>query len=312
MQHLYDRMEPNLIASWEAYTGPMNRVKLTDYEGERANLRVLFELAEDSQEALDSYISSGRVLVATLGREIVGHLQLTPRPRPAELEIKNMAVLPSHQRRGIGRMLLERATEVAREEGRSRLFVATATADVGNLRFYQRAGFRFASIDRDAFTPAHGYPRGLVSDGIALCDRVWLVRELADGGGGDGWPAGLPVRQVRIARPTEQLDEVVRFYRDTLGLEELGRFADHDGYSGVMLGLPGADYHLEFTTHALGSPGDAPTRDNLLVLYVASAAAVRAAVDRLAPASNRSRRRIRTGRLTAASPSRIRMAGGSS
>src|SRR5262249_34927744 len=53
------------------------------------------------------------------------------------------------------------------------------------------------------------------------------------------WPAKLPVRHVRIARPTDQLDEVVRFYREGLGLPELGRFAGHAGYLGVMLGLPG-------------------------------------------------------------------------
>ena len=35
-----------------------------------------------------------------------------------------------------------------------------------------------------------------------------------------------------------------------------------------MLGLPGASYHLEFTRHAAGSPGAAPSRDNLLVFYI--------------------------------------------
>jgi catechol 2,3-dioxygenase-like lactoylglutathione lyase family enzyme len=95
------------------------------------------------------------------------------------------------------------------------------------------------------------------------------------------WPQGLPVRQVRIARPTDRLDEVVRFYADGLGLEQLYRFEDHDGYTGVMLGLPGADYHLEFTTHDDGSPGDAPTRDNLLVFYLGSAGDVGVVAGRL-------------------------------
>ncbi|MEU2092636.1 VOC family protein [Nocardia beijingensis] len=85
----------------------------------------------------------------------------------------------------------------------------------------------------------------------------------------DSWPDSLRVAQVRIARPTDRLDEVVRFYVEGLGLRELYRFHDHAGYDGVMLGLPGAGYHLEFTTHAHGSPGDAPSRENLLVLYFA-------------------------------------------
>ena len=45
------------------------------------------------------------------------------------------------------------------------------------------------------------------------------------------WAAKLPVRQVRIARPTDQLDEVVRFYREGLGLPELDRFTGHVGYA---------------------------------------------------------------------------------
>jgi catechol 2,3-dioxygenase-like lactoylglutathione lyase family enzyme len=83
----------------------------------------------------------------------------------------------------------------------------------------------------------------------------------------DAWPIELPASQVRIARPTEQLDAVLRFYREGLGLSEIDRFSEHEGYSGVMLGLPGAAYHLEFTSHADGSPGAAPSAENLLVLY---------------------------------------------
>ena len=55
------------------------------------------------------------------------------------------------------------------------------------------------------------------------------------------------VSAVRVARHTERLDEVVAFYRDGLGLEEIGGFRDHDGYDGVFLGLPGTCAHLEFT-----------------------------------------------------------------
>ena len=84
------------------------------------------------------------------------------------------------------------------------------------------------------------------------------------------WPPELPVLRVRFARPTDRLDEVVAFYRDGLGLPELGRFEGHSGYDGVMLGLPGSDVHLEFTSHADGSPCPAPSVDNLLVLYVES------------------------------------------
>lgn len=80
---------------------------------------------------------------------------------------------------------------------------------------------------------------------------------------------GVAVAQVRFARPTDRLDEVIAFYRDALGLPELHRFVDHAGYNGMMLGLPDGRYHLEFTRHRAGSPCPAPSRDNLLVFYMA-------------------------------------------
>jgi hypothetical protein len=58
------------------------------------------------------------------------------------------------------------------------MVVATGAADVGNLRFYQRQGFRFRSVERDAFGPATGYPPRIEVDGIPLRDRVWLDQEV--------------------------------------------------------------------------------------------------------------------------------------
>ena len=114
------------------------------------------------------------MLVAVSGGRIVGHLQLTEGPLHQEAEIKSIAVLPSHQGQGIGRTLIAAAVEVAREEARAVLLVATATAAVDTLRFYQRAGFRMRSVDRDAFTVATGYEPGAQIDGIELRDRIWL------------------------------------------------------------------------------------------------------------------------------------------
>ena len=94
----------------------------------------------------------------------------------------------------------------------------------------------------------------------------------------DEWPEDLSVAQVRVARPTAQLQKVVEFYRDGLGLKEIGSFTGHAGYSGVMLGLPGRRYHLEFTEHEERVPCPAPSKDNLLVFYMPA----RAAMDRLA------------------------------
>lgn len=96
------------------------------------------------------------------------------------------------------------------------------------------------------------------------------------------WSAGPPAVQFRIARPTDRLEAVVRFYHEGLGLPVIDSFGGHSGYSGVMLGLPGRDYHLEFTQHEAGSPCPAPTDDNLLVFYVPDRAAIDTIAARLA------------------------------
>jgi len=73
---------------------------------------------------------------------------------------------------------------------------------------------------------------------------------------------------LRVARPTDDIDALVKFYRDGLGFAVLYEFKGHDGFDGVMLGHKGAAHHLEFTKKAGHKAGKAPTADNLLVFYL--------------------------------------------
>ena len=158
------------------------QVRIEPYPGERERLRARFELAEDSPSELDGYLHSGRVLAALSGADVVGHLQLVDTGRPGQVELKNMAVRETLQGHGIGRRLVAAAVAAVADAGGTELLVATAAADVGNLRFYQRQGFRMRAVERDVFTPAAGYPPGLSTDGIAVRDRVWLDRSIPAAG----------------------------------------------------------------------------------------------------------------------------------
>lgn len=89
---------------------------------------------------------------------------------------------------------------------------------------------------------------------------------------------------LRVARPTDRLGDVVRFYTDGVGLARLATFEDHDGFDGVMVGVPGAPYHLEFTRKRGHVAGRAPTEDNLLVFYLPDPRQWQAAVDRMVAA----------------------------
>lgn len=91
---------------------------------------------------------------------------------------------------------------------------------------------------------------------------------------------------LRIARPTDQLERVVCFYRDGLGFPVMAEFRDHDGFDGVMLGHPGDAFHLEFTRKADHAAGRAPGQEHLLVLYIPDQAEWQSAVDRMANAGH--------------------------
>jgi hypothetical protein len=82
---------------------------------------------------------------------------------------------------------------------------------------------------------------------------------------------------LRIARPVTELERSAAMYGRGLGLREVGRFEDHDGYDGVMLGAPGLGYHFEFTRHRRHPIGPAPTPEDLIVVYVPDPCAWKAA-----------------------------------
>lgn len=78
--------------------------------------------------------------------------------------------------------------------------------------------------------------------------------------------------RLRIARPVTSLERSVEMYRAGLGLAVLGRFEDHEGFDGVMLGDPALPYHFEFTHCRTHPVRPAPTVEDLAVFYVPDAA----------------------------------------
>ena len=88
--------------------------------------------------------------------------------------------------------------------------------------------------------------------------------------GNDGVMRPRPTNHLRIARPSHDLRASERFWVDGLGLDVLFRADDtaEGGHALLMVGWPGAAWHLEL----VGDPDDTtparPTEEDLLVLYV--------------------------------------------
>ncbi|MBF9195418.1 VOC family protein [Microvirga terrestris] len=87
--------------------------------------------------------------------------------------------------------------------------------------------------------------------------------------------------KLRVVRPTNRLEEVIRFYRDGLGFELIAAFDNQNVFSGRILGHPQAPWHLAFTYYRDLQAGRAPTQDNLLVFYLPDRAEWESAVERM-------------------------------
>ena len=84
-------------------------------------------------------IARATVLVAVHDATLAGVVVL--RTEADHVLIENVAVDPAHQHAGIGRALLARAEDVAREHGLSELRLYTTAAMHRNLALYPRLGY---------------------------------------------------------------------------------------------------------------------------------------------------------------------------
>ncbi len=73
----------------------------------------------------------------------------------------------------------------------------------------------------------------------------------------------------RYARHTNNLEPLIKFYTEIVGLEKLGEFKNHSNYDGVFLGVQNLDWHIEFTesNEEVNHHSD---EDDLLVFYLES------------------------------------------
>ena len=73
---------------------------------------------------------------------------------------------------------------------------------------------------------------------------------------------------LRIARPVSCLEKSRDMYCHGLGLQTIGAFDQHAGFSGVMLGRADMPWHLEFTLCLRHPITPAVSQEDLLILYI--------------------------------------------
>lgn len=139
----------------------------------------LFHLADDSADQVLSYYQTGTLFALdTVAGTPIGIVLAVDQP-DGSVELKAVAVEESLHDQGVGTRMLSAVFEELAAHGVRRVVVGTSSSGVGPLAFYQRAGFRFAWIERDFFSRDLGYPHGMLENGIPRRDMVWMDRELA-------------------------------------------------------------------------------------------------------------------------------------
>ncbi len=122
-------------------------------EFEKDDITTLRDLILDAENFGDPFLNSemlnirrdsisdfGRVFIATLKGEVVGYITL--RRNIFSLFIDSIIVGWKHQRRGIGRALIEKARAHARNEGLQILRTDTASFMDYAISFYMACGFK--------------------------------------------------------------------------------------------------------------------------------------------------------------------------
>jgi len=148
-------------------------VRIEEKAAGDAPMELLLE-ADPSGEKIRAYLGEGRCFVATVNGETAGVYVLKP-IGPLVYELMNISVAVTHQRKGLGTLLVKHAIASVREWGGRRLEVGTASFGF-YLTFYQREGFRVSSIVRDFFL--QNYPEPIYEGGIQHKDMLRLTLEL--------------------------------------------------------------------------------------------------------------------------------------
>ena len=100
-------------------------------------------------------------------------------PAPdAGVELKAVAVARKLHGQGVGQRMLKLVLADLQTAGVQHVTVGTGNCGIGQLAFYQKAGFRLWKIERDFFNRERGYPEGIEENGIPLRDMVWMDQQL--------------------------------------------------------------------------------------------------------------------------------------
>ena len=140
-------------------------------EGKKRYLPLLL-LGDEQESMIDRYLEEGALYIWKEGEETAGVCVVADQGNGV-LELKNIAVAPRFQRRGIGRAMIEALAK--RYRGSYRVLLAGTGEAPSTLGFYQHCGFTYSHRVKDFFLQ---YDHPIVEEGVQLKDMVFFERTL--------------------------------------------------------------------------------------------------------------------------------------
>ena len=131
--------------------------------------------ADPSKDAVAKYLDLSEIYIALLKGKVIATFVLYPLDADT-IEIKNIAVDENLQGRGIGKLLLHHATQIAISKGTKNLVIGTANSSIAQLYLYQKTGFEITSIKHNFFID--NYPEPLFENGIQCKHMLMLTKRL--------------------------------------------------------------------------------------------------------------------------------------
>lgn len=131
-------------------------------------------MADENKEMVKKYSQTGEMYSINDLQEIIGIILFTF-PTKDVVEIKNLALIEASRGKGYGNEVIQKAFCFFQEKGYRKIIVGTANSSIGNITFYQKAGFRMVDIRKDFFL---NYPEPIIEDSIRALDMIVFEKTL--------------------------------------------------------------------------------------------------------------------------------------
>lgn len=146
-------------------------LKIVQVIDEKQRFMPLLLIGDESADMIKQYLDRGNLYVGYIGDEAVSVCVVTVEGNSA-CEVKNLAVKPEWQNRGIGRRML---AYIEKQNIGKTIILGTGETP-STLRFYNACGYTYSHRVKDFFTD--NYPKPIIEEGVLLRDMIYLSKQL--------------------------------------------------------------------------------------------------------------------------------------